>query len=138
MNGERLTDMFLVMYYSLPKTNLMGNFKELRVWHDAIDLAVGVYQITSKEPFCKDYGLSNQIQRAAVSVASNIAEGDERDSNKEAVRFFKIAKGSAAEVITQINIAYRIGYITEDVFKRTEDFTEKIKASLNNLIKARK
>lgn len=116
----------------------MGNFKELRVWKDAIDLATGIYQITSKKPFCNDYGLANQIQRAAVSVASNIAEGDERNSNKESIRFFNIAKGSAAEVITQLNIAYRIGYIEEKIFIKTENFTEKIRASLNNLIKARR
>ncbi len=116
----------------------MGNFKELRVWSDSIDLATGIYKITSKKPFANDFGLSNQIQRAAVSIASNIAEGDERDTYKEALRFFKISKGSAAEVITQLNIAYRIGYLDENTFKRTEDFTEKIRASLKKLIKARK
>ncbi|MEN0046078.1 MAG: four helix bundle protein [Bacteroidota bacterium] len=115
----------------------MGNFKNLRVWSDAVDLATGIYKLTAREPFSKDFGLSSQIQRAAVSIASNIAEGDERNSNKEAIHFFHIAKGSAAEVITQLNIAYRIGYLKEDTFKRTEDFTEKIRASLKNLIKER-
>ena len=81
--------------------------------------------------------MSSQIQRAAVSIASNIAEGDERNTNKEAIQFFHIAKGSAAEVITQLNIAYRIGYLEEDHITRTEDFTEKIRASLKNLIKER-
>jgi len=108
----------------------MGNFKELRVWSDAVDLATGIYKLTAREPFCKDYGLCSQIQRAAVSIASNIAEGDERNSNKEAIQFFHIAKASAAEVITQLNIAYRVGYLEEDLFKRTEDFTEKIRAYL--------
>ena len=116
----------------------MGNFKELRVWSDAIDLATGIYKITSKKPFCNDFGLSSQIQRAAVSISSNIAEGDERSSNKESIRFFNIAKGSAAEVITQLNIAYRIGYLDEQTFRRVEDFTEKIRASLKNLITTRK
>lgn len=115
----------------------MGNFKGLYVWQDAIKLATGIYKITAKEPFCRDYGLSNQIQRAAVSVASNIAEGDERGTNKESIHFFNIAKGSAAEVITQLNIAYQIGYIDELTFTKAEDFTEKIRASLKKLIEAR-
>ncbi len=115
----------------------MGNFKVLRVWSDAIDLATGIYTLTKKKPFCEDQGLSHQVQRAAVSIASNIAEGDDRDSNKEAIRFFHIARGSAAEVITQLNIAYRIGYISKEVFIKTENFTEKIRASLTKLIHAR-
>ena len=82
-------------------------------------------------------GLRNQIQRAGVSIPSNIAEGDERKSNKEAVYFFNIAKGSAAEVITQINIAYRIGYIDEMIFTKFENQAEKVRASLKNLIKSR-
>ena len=116
----------------------MGNFKELRVWSDAIDLATGIYKITKRKPFSSDFGLANQIQRAAVSIASNIAEGDERGTNKEAIRFFNISKGSAAEVITQLNIAYRIGYLDEITFRKIEDFTEKIRASIKKLIKARK
>jgi len=115
----------------------MGEFKKLRVWEDAVNLAVGIYMLTKKEPFCKDFGLRNQIQRAAVSVASNIAEGDERKTNKEAIYFFNIAKGSVAEVITQLNIAYRIGYINKEVFDKTEDFAEKIRASLKKLIAKR-
>ena len=116
----------------------MGNFKELRVWKEAINLSANIYHITRKEPFSKDYGLCNQIQRASVSIASNIAEGDERDSEKGSTYFFNIAKGSAAEVITQLYIAQKIGYINEQTLKRLEDDAEKIIASLKKLIKARK
>jgi four helix bundle protein len=116
----------------------MGNFKELRVWQDAVNLAVSVYKMTNEEPFKKDFGLSNQIQRAAVSIASNIAEGEGRESIKENIRFLSIAKGSAAEVITQLIIAYRIGYITKEKFEKAEDFTEKIKATLKQLIKSKR
>ena len=84
----------------------MGTFKELRVWQDGINLAANIYHITKKSPFSKDYGLANQIQRAGVSIASNIAEGEERDSLKDKIRFLIYAKGSAAEVITQLNIAH--------------------------------
>ncbi|MGB0862742.1 MAG: four helix bundle protein, partial [Saprospiraceae bacterium] len=84
----------------------MGNFKELRVWKDSVSLSANIYYITRKEPFLKDFGLSSQVQRASVSIASNIAEGDERGSNKESIYFFNIAKGSPAEVITQLHIAH--------------------------------
>lgn len=113
----------------------MGNFKQLRVWQDSVNLSANIYHITKKEPFTNDYGLSNQIQRAAVSVASSIAEGDERGTNREAVHFFHIAKGSAAEVITQLHIAHKIGYIDETLLNKLEDQAEKIRASLKNLIK---
>ena len=86
----------------------MGNFKKLRVWQDSMDLVEGIYKITKNKVFSKDYGLCNQIQRASVSVPSNIAEGDERNSDKESIHFFNIAKGSNAELITQLNIAYRL------------------------------
>lgn len=66
-----------------------------------------------------------------------IAEGDERNSDKEAIHFFNIAKGSNAEVITQLNIAYRIGYLEKEVFEKCENQAEKVSASLKNLIKAR-
>ncbi len=79
----------------------MGKFKELRVWNDSIELTEKIYQITREPVFSKDFALCNQIRRAAISVSSNIAEGDERGTNRESVHFFNIAKGSAAEIITQ-------------------------------------
>jgi four helix bundle protein len=115
----------------------MGKFKDLRVWQDSMDLVEGIYKITKRTAFSRDFGLANQIQRAAVSIASNIAEGDERGTNKEGVYFFNIAKGSCAEVITQLNIAFRIGYIDEAILSKCENQSEKIRASLKNLIKAR-
>ena len=115
----------------------MGNFKELRVWQRGVLLATEIYKITKQIPFAKDYGLSNQIQRAGVSISSNIAEGDERGTNRESVRFFNIAKGSAAEVITQLNIAYNIGYIDKTTLEKLEGETEIIRAGLKGLIKAR-
>lgn len=115
----------------------MGKFKELRVWQDSMNLVVGVYKISRKGTFAQDYGLCRQIQRAAVSIPSNIAEGDERNSDRESVHFFNIAKGSTAEVITQIEIAYRIGYIDKETLIKFEGQAEKVRASLKNLIKAR-
>ena len=106
----------------------MGNFKSLRVWKDSVNLSANIYYITRKEPFSKDFGLSNQIQRASVSIASNIAEGDERGSNKESIYFFNVEKGSAAEVITQLHIAHKIGYIDNSVLEKLENQTEKNKS----------
>ena len=115
----------------------MGKFKDLRVWQDGVNLAANIYFITNKGSFSKDWGLKDQIQRAAVSISSNIAEGDERKTKKEAVYFFNIAKGSAAEVITQLHIANKIGYLDDVTFVKLEDAAEKIRASLKNLIKKR-
>ena len=116
----------------------MGRFKQLRVWQDSIELAQKVYATTRVGLFANDIGLKNQIQRAVVSISSNIAEGDERSTNKESIYYFNIAKGSAAEVITQLNIAYRIGYINKRLFEELEDSAEKMRASLKNLIAIRK
>lgn len=115
----------------------MGNFRELRVWNDSLDLAEEIYKISRIPPFSNDYGLCNQIQRAVVSIASNIAEGDERGTNRESIHFLNIAKGPAAELITQLHIAHRIGYIDLLTLERLENNTEKIRASLKNLIRAR-
>lgn len=115
----------------------MGNFKELRVWQEALELATTIYSISKEGSFAKDFGLSNQIQRAVVSISSNIAEGDERRTRNESIHFFSIAIGSIAETITQLNIAYRIGCIDEHTLIELENKSEKIGASLKNLIKAR-
>lgn len=115
----------------------MGKFKELRVWNDSMELTVKIYEVTNQLPFNRDFGLCNQIRRAACSIVSNIAESDERGTNRESVHFFHIAKGSAAEVITQLNIACRIGYIDEPTLQALENQAERIVASLKNLIKNR-
>ena len=115
----------------------MGKFKDLRVWNDAVDLAEKIYRITQEPLFSKDFALRDQIRRAVVSISSNIAEADERGSNRESMHFFNIAKGSAAEVITQLNIANRIGYLESETLQLLEDHAEKIRASLKKLIQSR-
>ena len=114
-----------------------GGFKELRVWQNGKDLAVYVYQITNTGDFAKDYGLRDQIRRAVISIPSNIAEGDERETDKEAVRYFYIAKGSSAEVLTQATIAFEIGYIPKETFKEIEKGCIEISRMLSKLISAR-
>jgi four helix bundle protein len=83
----------------------MGNFMKLRVWQVAKELAVKIYKLTQTPKFLKDYGLRDQIQRSAVSIPSNIAEGDDLETDKQSVHHFYIAKGSTAELLTQLIIA---------------------------------
>jgi four helix bundle protein len=90
------------------------SFEDLDVWKRAIDLSVKIYGLLRE---CRDYGFKDQICRASVSVPSNIAEGMERHSVNETVHFLHIAKGSCAEVRTQLIIAARIGYITKEQLK---------------------
>lgn len=115
----------------------MGGFRELKVWQRAKDLAVLIYRVTETGGIAKDFGLKDQIRRAAVSVPSNIAEGDERDTNKESVRFLHIAKGSLAEVITQTIIAHEIGYLNEADRNQIEQECEALGKMLGSLIKSR-
>ena len=115
----------------------MGNFRDLQVWQKSKDMAVKIYNITNKNEFKKDYSLKDQIRRAVVSIASNIAEGDERFSNKESIRFLYIANGSAAEVITQLIIAHEIGYVDTDIFNNLIEELEQISKMIKNLIKYR-
>ena len=87
-------------------------FRSLIVWQKAKALAVDVYRLTRGESIKHDFSLVDQLRRSAVSVPSNIAEGDERKSDKDSIRFFHIAKGSLAELATQLEIAREVGYFT--------------------------
>ena len=115
----------------------MSGFRDLKVWQRSKELAVLIYKLTQKGPFTRDYGFRDQIRRAAVSIPSNLAEGDERGSNKDAVRFFYYAKGSLAEIQTQIEIAYEIDYLEKQTFNDLEDKCKIIGKMLGSLIKAR-
>ena len=102
------------------------------------ELVREIYSLTKEGAFAKDFGLKDQIQRAAVSICSNIAEGFERSGNKELANFLWIAKGSAGEVASQLYHAKDNRYITEDEFKRLEDMTMAIRGKLYNFIKSLK
>jgi four helix bundle protein len=112
-------------------------FKSLLVWQRAKDLSVEVYRVTGSGAFAQDFGLRDQLRRAAVSVPSNIAEGDERETDKESVRYLYIAKGSSAEVQTQLIIAGEIGYLPPAEVQRLLTLAEEISRMLSALIKAR-
>ena len=119
------------------RKKIMGNFQDLKVWQRSKDLAVYIYKTTAKGPFSRDFSLRDQIRKAAVSIPSNIAEGDELGSNKQAIRHFFIAKGSAAEVLTQAIIAFEIGHLKRDSFEFIERERRAISGMLARLINAR-
>ena len=95
-------------------------FRSLLVWQRARDLAVTIYAVTRRGDLARDFSFCDQLRRAAVSVPSNIAEGDERDTDRDSVRFFYIAKGSLAELATQLEIASLIGYLGRDEWTRLD------------------
>lgn len=116
----------------------MSNYENLNVWHKAIDLSVSVYKLTDENKFFKkDFSLKDQMRRASVSIPSNISEGDELGTDKQAIKQFYISKGSAAELFTQIQISFKIGYITEDEKSYLSNECKAISSMLTNLVKSR-
>ena len=115
----------------------MGNFQELKVWQRAKELAVFLYKFTGQGAFGKDWGLRDQIRRSAVSIPSNIAEGDELDTDRQSIKFFYIAKGSSAELLTQVIIAYEIGYLPRENFDHIKNECQTISRMLAKLVQAR-
>lgn len=89
----------------------MQSYHELDVYNKSVNFVVLIYQVTRKFPSSELYALTSQIQRAAVSIPSNIAEGFDRNSLKDYVQFLHIAYGSTAEVETQLEIAFRLEYL---------------------------
>lgn len=117
----------------------MGDFQKLKVWKEAKDLAVEVYRaIDNNEDLKRDFRFANQITSAAVSIPSNIAEGDELNTVKQGINHLYIAKGSCAELITQLQIAYEIGRLDQSSFESLIDKANKISSTLYKVIEARK
>ena len=112
-----------------------ASFEDLEVWKKGCRLTVRIYEILND---CRDYGLKDQMTRASVSIPSNIAEGAERDSKAEYIRFLHIAKGSAAELRTQVYIARKIAVITDEAQKEITDELKAISSMLHALIKSLK
>ena len=115
----------------------MGKFEDLKVWQRAKDLAVFIYKLTVGGKFSRDFGLRDQIRRAAVSIPSNIAEGDELGTDKQSIRYFYTAKGSSAEVLTQAIISREIGYINNETYVHVDNECKAISSMLTRLIQAR-
>lgn len=113
---------------------LVKSYKDLIVWQKAMDLVEMVYQVTKGFPKEELYGLTNQLRRAAVSVPSNIAEGQARRSTAEFRNFLSIARGSLAEVETQLLIAERLGYTPSDALNNILKIQVEINKMTNTLI----
>jgi four helix bundle protein len=110
------------------------NFREYSVWKEAVDYASFVYEVTGKLPWFEKKGLCDQLQRAAVSISSNIAEGAARSSDAEFAHFLDYALGSAFEVETQLLIAKNLGYIDENQYNDLLSILSSIERQLNGLI----
>lgn len=111
------------------------SFEELEVWKRSCQLSIKIYKALKE---CKDYRLRDQMTDAAVSIASNIAEGCERQSVREFIHFLHIAKGSAAELRTRLYIAKEIGIVPSDVSKTFVVELKEISSMLQGLIKSLK
>ncbi len=110
-------------------------FEDLQVWQEGYSLATEVYKAFKA---CKDYGFRDQVQRAAVSIPSNIAEGYERHFNKEFIQFLYVAKGSCGELRTQLLLAMELELLEKQLGFELTEKTRKISAMLFKFIKTRK
>jgi len=110
-------------------------FEEINAWKKARDLVKAVYEATSESAFSKDYALKDQIRRSAISTVSNIAEGFERDGNKEFVNYLSVAKSSSGEVRTQLYIARDLGYLSNDKFDDLMNLSEETSRLISGFMK---
>ena len=122
-------------------TETVRNYKELRVWQGAMELVESVYRLSAGFPPEENYGLKSQIRRAAVSIPSNIAEGQSRASTKEFLNHLSIAQASLAEVETQLEISVRLNYLGAEQVTATVSEIQKLGKqihALRNALEARK
>ncbi len=92
---------------------ITSDFKDLRIWKQSMDIVTDIYMLLDKLPNVEQYALADQIRRSSVSVPSNIAEGQRRNSNKDFIRFLSISRGSLAELETQLILCVRLRYLEE-------------------------
>ena len=104
----------------------MASYKELAVWQKAMELVEEIYRLIKLLPKEERYALSDQMRRAAISIPSNIAEGQARESKKEFLRFLAIAQGSRAELETQLEICIRLDYFSEANASRSKELCDEL------------
>jgi four helix bundle protein len=109
--------------------------KKLDVWNVAIELVRELYRVTESFPAREIYSLSSQLRRTTISIPSNIAEGAARHTKKEFVNYLHMAQGSLSEVDTQIEIAKRLGYVSETTWAKLDAQMERIDKMLSGLIR---
>ena len=108
-------------------------FRDLIAWQKGMELTEMVYKITSSFPKEELYGITSQMRRSAVSIPSNIAEGQLRNSRKEFIQFLSIALGSCAELSTQLELSKRLRYLTESDFERISEVIYEVMKVLHGL-----
>ena len=111
-----------------------SNYKDLKVYQNSLTLVNDVYKLINDFPTYEQYALSSQMRRAVVSVPSNIAEGESRQTKKEFVNFLHIAQGSLSELETQLTIAFNQKYISKDDYDNVIEECDKIGRMITNLI----
>ena len=111
-------------------------YEDLIVWQKAMDLVEAVYGLAKMLPNEEIYALSSQMKRAAVSIPSNIAEGQERNTTKDFINYLYMAKGSKGELETQLLICVRLRYLTKQQIEPTQNLLREIGKMLNALIKS--
>ncbi|MFL5479943.1 MAG: four helix bundle protein [Gemmatimonadaceae bacterium] len=112
------------------------SYRDLRVWDEAISLALEVYRITESFPQAERFGLTSQLRRAVVAIASNIAEGHARSTRGEYKNFLSIARGSVAEVEVQLTLAKELGYVQSPAIAKPLDLCDAISRMITNLKRA--
>lgn len=113
----------------------MHNFRNIRIWHESIDLVEKIHAVTKDFPKEEQYGLISQMRRSAVSIPSNIAEGSSRDSTKEFKHFLSISLGSAYELFTHLEISNRMGYINDELKNELMKSTIEIERKISSFRK---
>ena len=113
----------------------LQSYKDFIVWQKSMDLAEEIYSLVKLLPKIETYALSDQMRRAVVSIPSNIAEGQGRNSTKEFIKFLAIARGSQKELETQLQLCVRIGYITEEEISVAMNLCEEVGKMLNTLMR---
>ena len=116
----------------------MSDYKSLSVWQKAMNLSERVYRASASFPTIEKFGLADQMRRASVSIASNIAEGYGRGTDKEFIHFLCISKGSSNELETQIELSHRFGYVDDETYTVLLSFNNEINKMLASLIYRRK
>lgn len=116
----------------------ISSFTDLETWKQAHNLVISVYSATKSFPQTETYGLTDQMKRASLSVSSNIAEGFSRQSPKEKVQFYHIAKGSLTELQNQLIVAKDIGYLEKSIYKEIANQSIQVGKLLTGLIKSAK
>ena len=116
------------------ESGLVRCYEDLILWRKSLDLAAAVHDCTRHFPRSEAFGLASQLRRAAISVPSNVAEGSARGSTREFVYFLRVARGSLAELHTQLHLARREGYVSDQKFEKLSDDLDEVGRILNSVV----